>query len=83
MRIIFQNTNSFSESAHLTKRELEALQFLAMGKIYKEIAFEMNITINTVKKHLKNIYFKLDVQNKVEAVLKCRVSYYAETLMVP
>ena len=83
MRIIFQNINSFSESAYLTKRELEALQFLAMGKIYKEIASEMDITINTVKKHLKNVYFKLEVQNKVEAVLKCRVLYYAETLMVP
>ena len=49
---------------------MDALQLLAEGKIYKEIAGDMSITIYTVKKHLKNIYYKLHVQNKVEAVLK-------------
>lgn len=66
----FQNTELHADMGTLTKRETDALQLLAEGKLYKEIGAEMGITIYTVKKHLKNIYHKLHVQNKVEAVLK-------------
>ena len=54
----------------LTAREKEVLQQLAKGLLYKEIADWMDMSIFTVKNHLKNIYRKLQVQNKVEAVNK-------------
>jgi two-component system, NarL family, response regulator LiaR len=41
--------------------------------LYKEIADTLSISRETVKKHLKNIYQKLHVQNKVEALNKYRL----------
>ena len=54
----------------LTEREKEVLKLLAKGFIYKEIASAMTIEYETVKKHIQNIYAKLHVQNKVEAINK-------------
>ena len=54
----------------LTERENEILNFLSKGFLYKEIATELFISKETVKKHLHNIYDKLHVQNKVEALNK-------------
>jgi NarL family two-component system response regulator LiaR len=54
----------------LTTREKDVLQKLAKGLLYKEIADRTDISIFTVKNHLKNIYRKLQVQNKVEALNK-------------
>jgi len=54
----------------LTDREYEILGFAARGLMYKEIAEELSITHETVKSHLKNIYQKLHVQNKIEAINK-------------
>ena len=51
----------------LSKKETEVLIALSRGSLYKEIAAEQNITINTVKKHCKNIYRKLEVRNRTEA----------------
>ena len=54
----------------LTPREKEILGFLAQGFLYKEIAAELDVSYETVKKHIQNIYEKLQVQNKVEALNK-------------
>jgi DNA-binding NarL/FixJ family response regulator len=51
----------------LSKKETEVLIALSRGSLYKEIAAEQKITINTVKKHCKNIYKKLEVRNRTEA----------------
>jgi len=51
----------------LSKKETEVLIALSKGYLYKEIAADQNITINTVKKHCKNIYKKLEVRNRTEA----------------
>jgi DNA-binding NarL/FixJ family response regulator len=51
----------------LTKREQEILISLSDGRMYKEIAVEYGISIDTVKKHCKNIYKKLAVRNRTEA----------------
>ena len=40
---------------------------------YKEISLQLGITAETVKKHLKNIYRKLKVSNKIEALNKFRI----------
>ena len=56
----------------LSERELEVITLLSKGLIYKEISDQLAISANTVKNHLKSIYKKLHVQNKVEAVNKYR-----------
>lgn len=54
----------------LTEREKEILELLSQGLLYKEIADQKCISIDTVKKHVGNIYRKLQVSNKVEAINK-------------
>lgn len=57
----------------ITPREQEVLQLLAKGITYSEIARQLDITHETVKKHLKNIYRKLRVSNKIEALTKWKL----------
>ncbi|MFT3980334.1 MAG: response regulator transcription factor [Ferruginibacter sp.] len=54
----------------LTRRELEILEMLASGLVYKEIADKLCISAETVRKHVYNVYGKLHVSNRVEAVNK-------------
>ena len=56
--------------ADLTERENEILQLLAKGYLYKEIASRLFISMETVKSHIHNIYDKLHVQTRVEALNK-------------
>ena len=58
------------EAELLTDREKEILDFLAKGFLYKEIATELFISRETVKKHIHNIYDKLHVQTRTEALNK-------------
>lgn len=55
---------------HLTPREHEVMTHLSRGALDKEIAEILNISIWTVHNHLKNIYEKLKVQNRTEAVME-------------
>lgn len=66
----FHAVREHSELDTLTNREQEVLQLIAKGLLYKEVAAALDVTTETVKKHLKNIYGKLHVQNKTEAVIK-------------
>ena len=67
----FQKTTAPSpELAALTPREKEILDLLAKGYLYKEIAAELFISIETVKRHIHNIYEKLHVQTRTEALNK-------------
>jgi DNA-binding NarL/FixJ family response regulator len=54
----------------LTKREIELLEQLKAGLSYEQIASNLFITLGTVQKHIGNIYRKLQVNNKVEAIQK-------------
>lgn len=58
------------EDFHLTQRETEALDLLVKGYFYKEIANELGIRIDTVAFHLGNIYRKLHVRTRSEAIIK-------------
>jgi DNA-binding NarL/FixJ family response regulator len=58
------------EDFHLTQRETETLDLLVKGYFYKEIASELGIRIDTVAFHLGNIYRKLHVRTRSEAILK-------------
>ncbi len=65
------NLSSRQKQDHgLTAREKEILQSLVNGNSYKMIAAELEITIDTVKSHLKKIYQKLQVHSQTEAVAK-------------
>ena len=56
--------------AELTSRENEVLHLIAEGLLVKEISDQLSLSNYTVKSHLKNIYTKLHVRNKVEAINK-------------
>jgi len=68
--------NFFNESGkktveyNLTTREKEILQELTNGLSYKKIAETLFISLDTVRSHIKNIYHKLHVSSKSEAVAK-------------
>ena len=55
---------------NLTVREKEVLQLLSKGNSYKLIASALDITIDTVRAHIKKIYEKLKVHSQTEAVSK-------------
>ena len=59
-------------SEPLTPREIEILQRLAHGASSQQIAREMFITLNTVKRHLTHIYGKLGVSNRTQATIRAR-----------
>jgi len=52
----------------LSKREREVLKMLTEGTENKAIAASLGITVNTVEKHLENIYQKLDLKSRTEAI---------------
>lgn len=54
----------------LTARESEILTSLSKGNSYKLVASELNISIDTVRTHIKNVYEKLQVHSQAEAVAK-------------
>lgn len=55
----------------ISEREKEVINFMYKGLNYNTIAQQMNISPATVRKHTENIYKKLSVHNKVEAIHKC------------
>lgn len=54
----------------LSKRETEVLILITKGHSYKDIARELDLSIDTVRSHIKNIYSKLDVTSKSRAISK-------------
>jgi LuxR family maltose regulon positive regulatory protein len=56
----------------LSERELEVLRLMAAGCSNQEIADQLVIAIGTAKRHIANIFNKLDVRNRTEAVTKAR-----------
>lgn len=66
----FRQVKTDSDQFNLTAREKEMLELLVKGNSYKMIADKTSVTIDTVKKHLQNIYHKLHVNCGTEAVAK-------------
>lgn len=56
----------------LSERELEVLTLLASGRTNSEIAGDLFVAVGTVKSHVNNIYTKLEVRNRAEAVTRAR-----------
>lgn len=72
MKIAKMVVGSFTKNfkSPLTDRETEILSLLAIGKSYNSIADSLFISKDTVKYHIKNIYIKLQVENREEAIAK-------------
>jgi len=62
--------NNAEELGQLTNREKEILELLSKGLMYKEIAAQIYLSPETVRKHVYHIYEKLHVTNRVAAVNK-------------
>ena len=61
-----------STSELLSERELEVLRYLVKGLSYEEIGRQLFLSLNTVQFHVKNIYRKLLVNKRVQAIEKAR-----------
>jgi len=70
LQMVPQARNEESETAKLTKRETQILQLLVNGYSYKMIAAELNLSLDTVRFHIKKIYDKLHVHSATAAVSK-------------
>ena len=62
----------YPHSSLLSEREVEVLQLIAEGMSNQQIAETLVIAIGTVKKHLNNIYDKLQVRSRTQAVARAR-----------
>lgn len=69
--IVFEN-ESVKEEIALTAREIEVLEQLSKGLKYHSIAENLFLSSGTIRKHVENIYNKLQVHNKLEAVQKAK-----------
>ena len=63
-------SNKKTIDSHLTTREMEVLRLMADGKTYSMIAADLNISNHTSRAHIKNIYAKLMVRTKSDAIQK-------------
>jgi Response regulator containing a CheY-like receiver domain and an HTH DNA-binding domain len=68
-RLVIDNFH-VNPNSPLTKRETEILQLISEGKTYTQISEELFISKETSKTHIKNIYSKLQVKSKSEALAK-------------
>ncbi|HEX4263973.1 MAG TPA: response regulator transcription factor [Verrucomicrobiae bacterium] len=63
-------TVTSEKQPHLSPREQAVLECLAKGLTYKQIADQLEISIDTIRTHLRRVYEKLHVQSRTEAVAK-------------
>lgn len=60
--------NEAKQPSRLSKRETEVLQLFAQGHSYKSTAAALNLSVDTVRSHIRNLYERLNVHTKSEAV---------------
>lgn len=65
-----ENKERSPQIGKLTERERAVLELLSRGQLYKEIADSLNMSLDTVRKHLQSTYHKLHVHTRTEAVVK-------------
>lgn len=61
-----------SDPCPLSKREQDVLKLLADGKVYKQIAMDLDLSTSTVRTHLHNVYGKIGAVDRAQAVLMAR-----------
>jgi DNA-binding NarL/FixJ family response regulator len=67
-------TEQINQDLKLTDREINVLEQLATGIKYDQIATNLFVSTGTIRKHVENIYFKLRVHNKLEAIQKAKTN---------
>jgi DNA-binding NarL/FixJ family response regulator len=65
---IYKSSQDVSDRVDLTRREKEVLLLIALGKTNEDIAEKLNISALTVKTHVSNIYRKINVPNRIQAI---------------
>ena len=68
------DSNKNQEEIALTTREIEVLEQLSKGLKYESIAENLFLSKGTIRKHVENIYSKLQVHNKLEAIQKAKIN---------
>ncbi len=68
----FERNEAALKALGLTEREVRVLELLAAGSANKEIARDLDISPNTVKTHVANLFLKLEVQRRTQAIQKAR-----------
>ncbi len=61
-----------TDPSPLSAREVDALRGLAEGKVYKQIARELSLSVSTIRTHLHNVYRKIGAVDRAQAVLIAR-----------
>lgn len=69
---IFVLDTSLVSQLELSKREMEILSLLAQGHSNQEIAAKLFVSLSTVKTHIQNLFEKLDVKRRTQAVEKAK-----------
>jgi DNA-binding NarL/FixJ family response regulator len=72
LRQPFVFDKKIDDTIKLTTREIEVLEHLSKGLNYNNIAENLFLSPSTIRKHIENIYTKLQVHNKLEAVQKAK-----------
>lgn len=68
----FERNSAAQASLGLTRQEMTVLERLADGQSNKEIARTLGLSINTVKTHIANLFAKLEVRRRTQAISKAR-----------
>ena len=66
----FRPFHAEAKKIDLSQRELEVLNLVSLGLLYADIAEELDISLHTVRRHIENIYKKLNVNSRSQAILK-------------
>ena len=81
-KVILQTDFSFNESEcnrlGISKRELEVLQLMSEGFSNQEIAEKLFVSLNTVKTHISNLFLKLEVKRRTQAIQRSK-----ELMIIP
>lgn len=64
------NSSKKTKGSELTEREVEIIELISQGKTNVQISEDLFISMNTVKTHIKNIFAKLEVEDRTQAVMK-------------
>lgn len=70
LKLVQQHRDPAPEIAQLTDRERQVLEELAQGYRYKEIADRLSLSMDTVRTHIRNLYHKLQVSSRTDALNK-------------
>ncbi len=68
-----QRKNIKTEQQVLTTREIQIMELLLKGLTRNDIACELFLSPGTIKKHVQNMYKKLEAKNKIEALHKMKL----------